>query len=120
MAWVDESRNEPLGKLVPMRRCRNRFGCIDCGVNTDAIGEYFMLHDEVWNAGVPESRGMLCIGCVEARLHRRLTAADFTDAPTNFRHDKSPRLLSRLWGEQWRKVVPRLIRRERRVKGKRR
>jgi hypothetical protein len=26
-----------------MRRCRNRFGCIDCGVNTDTIGEYYML-----------------------------------------------------------------------------
>ena len=100
-----------------MRRCRNRFGCIDCGVNTSKIGEYYALRNEVWNAAVPDRpRGMLCIGCVEARLHRRLTAADFMDdAPVNFRPDKSPRLFWRLWGGQWREVVPRLIRRERRV-----
>ena len=98
-----------------MRRRRNRFGCIDCGVDTSKIGEYYMLRDEVWKAAVPEDRRMLCIGCFEARLHRRLTPADFTNAPTNFRPDRSPRLLSRRWGEQWRKVVPRLIRRHRRV-----
>ena len=94
-----------------MRRCRNRFGCIDCGIDTDKIGEYYMLRDEVWNAAVPEERGMLCIGCVEARLHRRLTSADFTFAPNH----SSPRLLSRSCGEQWRKAIARLRRKQARL-----
>jgi hypothetical protein len=50
------------------------FCCLDCGVNTGTIGEYYILRDEVWLAAVPRRHGMLCLGCVEARLHRRLTA----------------------------------------------
>ena len=51
---------------------RNRDCCIDCGVDTSKIGEYYVLRDEVWNAAVRGRHdGMLCIGCVGTRLHRR-------------------------------------------------
>lgn len=59
------------------------FDCAACKVNTLHIEEYYMVTDEVWSAAWPEHRGMLCIGCLEARLGRTLTASDFTDAPIN-------------------------------------
>jgi hypothetical protein len=59
------------------------FVCLDCKVNTLHIDEYYMLTDEVWEAACPKRSGMLCIGCAEDRLGRRLTADDFTDAPLN-------------------------------------
>jgi hypothetical protein len=81
--------------------------CIDCGVNTSTIGEYYVVNDEVWTQafGKPDQHGMLCIGCLEARLHRRLLPSDFRPCPANFFNGKSPRLLSRLWGEQWRREM---------------
>jgi hypothetical protein len=48
-----------------------------------------MVHDHVWaEAGMPLSElagdGLyLCVGCLEERLGRVLTRADFTDAPIN-------------------------------------
>ena len=59
------------------------FDCLACGINTLLIQEYYMLTDEVWDQACPEGKGMLCIGCLEARLGRELTARDFTDAPVN-------------------------------------
>jgi len=51
------------------------------------------------------SGGLLCIGCLERRLGRRLTPADFTDAPANDPSDRdsgrSRRFLDRLgWSER--------------------
>jgi hypothetical protein len=64
--------------------------CIDCGVDTlptgwDARAEYYMVHDHVWGAaGMTLLRGCLCIGCLEHRIGRQLTAADFDpDVPIN-------------------------------------
>lgn len=58
--------------------------CRDCGVNTKLIGDYYMVHDEVWlSVGMDLYDGMLCIQCLESRLGRELTPADFTDAPVN-------------------------------------
>jgi hypothetical protein len=65
--------------------------CDDCGVNTDDHDnpdgtEYYMVIDELWaqarkqpvNAApaLPVT-ATLCIGCLEARLGRQLTPADF-------------------------------------------
>lgn len=61
-----------------------QFDCVNCSVNTQDTNEYYMVHDELWSrAGMAPTGGMLCIGCLEQRLGRGLTAADFTDAPVN-------------------------------------
>lgn len=76
------------------------FACKGCGFDTLNNNEYYMVKNEIWlyvNNG--RSEGMLCIGCVELRLGRRLTRKDFTDAPINgyeiFKY-KSARLANRL------------------------
>ena len=61
------------------------FICLDCGINTlTQTEEYYVVHDDVWLAsGLTKSAGMLCIGCLEERIGRELTAADFPDYPIN-------------------------------------
>lgn len=68
--------------------------CADCGVDGLAPGgEWYMVYDEVWQRAWPGSRGkiysqeFLCIGCLEKRIGRTLTAFDFTDAPVNDPND---------------------------------
>ena len=60
--------------------------CIDCGFETvPDIGkcEWYMVHDAVWfAAGMPKrpigyEGDWLCIGCLERRLDRMLSRADF-------------------------------------------
>ncbi len=75
------------------------FKCVDCGVNTNDINEYYMVHDHIWHSvDMASDGGMLCIGCLEERLGRQINAADFTDMPVNYVDffDRSERLLSRL------------------------
>jgi hypothetical protein len=74
------------------------FDCLDCDIDTSAAGEYYMLRDEVWLEANPLRHGMLCVGCVEERLERRLTPVDFSDAPVNRQPNymTSERLLDRL------------------------
>jgi len=75
------------------------FICLDCGVNTDEIREYYMLTSEVWLEAVPDREGMLCINCVELRLGRQLWPEDFMEAPLNFMNSiMSARLLARICG----------------------
>jgi hypothetical protein len=93
--------------------------CVDCGVNTapgsatraeiDAAfelrtregrqmvfgdrSEVFHVHDHVWKAaGLEPFAGCICVGCLEARLGRRLQPDDFADHPFN-RMPGTPRLL---------------------------
>lgn len=61
---------------------RHKFICLDCGVDTGQIHEHYMLHDKVWLTVAPK-RGMLCIGCIEYRLGRELSAQDFNDSYLN-------------------------------------
>lgn len=76
--------------------------CADCGTDTDPLSpdsaEYYMIHDKLWRKAGMGKLGYLCIGCLEARLGRRLRPKDFTSAPVNSpdwpRH--SERLRSRL------------------------
>lgn len=56
--------------------------CLDCKLCTHCLGEYYNVHDSVWDA-VGKPAGMLCIGCLEARLGRQLTVNDFSIAPIN-------------------------------------
>jgi hypothetical protein len=63
--------------------------CKDCGTDTtppEGDREDYMVHNELWRAaGMPdEDAGIyLCIGCLEKRLGRELTAKDFTAYPVN-------------------------------------
>lgn len=54
-------------------------GCADCaicGVDCCEINEYYMVHNDLWEQyGVVH--GMLCVSCLEQRMRRELTAADF-------------------------------------------
>lgn len=59
-----------------------------------------MVHDHIWDTAGAD-HGYLCIGCLENRMARRLTAADFTDAPINDPTDPwhTDRLTTRLVGD---------------------
>ena len=57
--------------------------CMDCGVDTGRIGEHYMLNDNVWNQIHSSNQGMLCIGCVEKRLGRKLNRSDFNNSHVN-------------------------------------
>lgn len=70
--------------------------CVDCGTETFP-SEQYMVHDAVWPADLGPGGGMLCVGCLEARLGRQLTSADFTAAVINDTDSYiSPRLRARL------------------------
>jgi hypothetical protein len=78
---------------------RGKRTCLDCGADTCAIKEYYVVTDDVWLAANPDNHGMLCIGCLENRLGRKLRPDDFTDCPLNAcksHRTASPRLLDRL------------------------
>ena len=55
--------------------------CRDCAADVVEVGEYYAVHDHVWP--VEPDGGVLCIGCLEARIGRRLSARDFKDLPIN-------------------------------------
>lgn len=77
----------PLAFEGALRRSRIQwhFSCADCGVNVDAIGEYYVVHDRVWEleAMLDPREGMYCVGCLEHRLGRVLCPRDFEDVPVN-------------------------------------
>jgi hypothetical protein len=61
---------------------RDEFNCVDCQINTLEIQEYYMIDKSIWNmAGL--KKGMLCIGCLEHRLKRKLSSTDFIDEAVN-------------------------------------
>lgn len=62
---------------------RRKFLCLDCKMDTGKEREHYYLRLDVWLQAHNSKTGMLCIGCVEQRLGRRLTSADFTDATIN-------------------------------------
>lgn len=85
-------------------RIRSRFICKGCGVCTNAANEYYMVHFHLWIQaarfyGFKGLAGMLCIGCVEEALGRRLSQSDFIPYPVNMEGQKqSSRLADRLLG----------------------
>jgi hypothetical protein len=107
------------------RKAKAAAPCADCGTFTAMRGrpsEWYMVRDDVWEAaGMPAepacsidtfteyqayvadlSGRFLCIGCLEARLGRELTPADFTTAEVNDPAVTwmSGRLTSRISGAQ--------------------
>jgi hypothetical protein len=74
--------------------------CRDCKQDTIESGNYYMVHDEIWAAsGLSDLEDMLCLDCLEGRLGRRLTIADFrlTDAGNRTRWDGSDCMVPRVW-----------------------
>jgi hypothetical protein len=49
--------------------------CLDCGRNTHELHEAYMLKNSVWPLHF--HAGVLCIACLERRLDRQVTRADF-------------------------------------------
>jgi hypothetical protein len=70
--------------------------CADCRLCTITAHEWYMVRDELWDRVAGDN--FLCVGCLEVRLERELTAEDFTDAPVNdpVKTVMWPRLLDRL------------------------
>lgn len=78
----------------------SRFQCQDCGHDTKLMGELYVVHTPIWEyATFFQSAYMLCVGCIEIRLGRKLQRRDFTEAPLNWREGftRSLRLRHRLW-----------------------
>ncbi|MFH8347869.1 hypothetical protein [Streptomyces sp. NPDC018045] len=80
---------------------RDEFPCHDCGLLTaplDGPDEWYTVLDSVWERAGADEESVLCVGCLEVRLDRRLRPTDFVTAALNDpdygRHSK--RLLSRL------------------------
>jgi hypothetical protein len=57
--------------------------CMDCGIDTMARDERYMLRDTVWRSINPVLLGHLCFRCAEDRLGRSLHRGDFSTAPVN-------------------------------------
>jgi hypothetical protein len=52
--------------------------CIDCRTDVAAIGQFYMLHDDIWVSRLKLNwHDNLCVGCLEARLGRKVRLADF-------------------------------------------
>lgn len=61
--------------------------CYGCNKDTEKINEIFLVEDDVWEKAsavfpVPENSS-LCVGCIEARLKRKLNQSDFKKSPVN-------------------------------------
>jgi hypothetical protein len=60
-------------------REKQRWHCLDCGVDTIECGHYYMVHDQIWaQSGCSPNGGTLCLCCLHRRLGRELTYEDFT------------------------------------------
>jgi hypothetical protein len=57
-----------------------------------------MVHESLWTQVDASQGSRLCIGCLESRLGRELTGADFTDTDVNYSGlvARGERLLDRL------------------------
>ena len=59
------------------------FICIDCGINTDINGHYYILEHDVWAlTGLTlGDNKMLCMPCCESRIGRKIEHKDLIDFP---------------------------------------
>lgn len=96
-AWYGEllvgadSLPMPYKEHIAIRLCREAqqifsdmasHACQDCPADTLG-GDYYMVHDVLWDEVHPNMAGMLCLPCLEQRMGRRLQLSDFTSAPIN-------------------------------------
>lgn len=82
-----------MSKSKPKRN--KRFTCTDCKCDTGSICEHYFVETELWSkfASITE---MLCIGCFETRIGRKLNKKDFTKCYLNDLKNKSFQRSSRL------------------------
>jgi len=80
------------------KKSRHKFLCLDCKIDTGKAYEHYMLIDKIWSKIHNSNKGMLCIGCAETRLGRRLNSGDFKDCHVNNPklYNMSARLLQRI------------------------
>jgi len=65
--------------------------CADCGLGCITAGEWFSVYDDVWEEawagrrkpyhGKVIGQEILCVGCLEQRIGRKLTGHDIFHAP---------------------------------------
>jgi hypothetical protein len=70
--------------------------CCDCACFVD--DEYYMVRNSLWKRHA-EDASMLCVGCLENRMGRRLRPADFTDCALN--QAALGKLTSMFKGRKW-------------------
>ena len=79
------------------------YPCNRCGLPTApkcGADEWYTVHDVIWSAAGASDNDVLCIGCLERALGRRLTHGDFVATPLNTpgNAEHSDRLNDRLNG----------------------
>ena len=81
-----------------MANNRKKWNCLDCKVDTGKIGEHYFVNTDLWLSVVGSIKGMLCVGCLEKRIGRKLTPADFPNVHINrpSASGMSSRLLNRI------------------------
>ena len=85
-----------------------RYQCNDCGVNVVTVGEFYMLHLDIWE----DQLGLgwddnLCIGCLEKRLGRKVSLVDMCSIPNYpWMKPRSIRLMHQLFGNAITKRPP--------------
>lgn len=97
--WCRKASGSKPGRSAnSIQHMRRRFACIDCREDTGKMHEHYFVHTDLWLAAVGTIRGMLCVGCLEERLGRKLVPRDFPDVCINDpRYEpKSARLMKRL------------------------
>lgn len=60
--------------------------CIDCGKEVVRdVDEYHMVQHFIWRSATKshERHSILCMECIELRIGRNLTGADFLNCPVN-------------------------------------
>ena len=71
--------------------------CVDCKRNVHL--EHYFVKNEVWfDEAQMGEKGMLCVNCLEARIHRELNSNDFTNSYINNpkNHPMTLKLTSRI------------------------
>lgn len=66
-----------------MSKSRAKWKCLDCQVDTGKIYEHYYVNLDLWMSATGSERGMLCIGCLEIRVGRKLTSSDFPKVTIN-------------------------------------
>jgi hypothetical protein len=67
------------------KKNRNKWLCLDCKRDTSSRGlsEHYFVNLDLWMSVVGSKTGMLCIGCLEKRIGRKLIPSDFPNVHIN-------------------------------------